>query len=501
MTPVGGQNPEIIGDRRPQPWTAPPPSAPDVTADAVVLLPGIMGSVLADAATGQVLWGLSGRALATAWSNGGSLDRLTVTDRERHGTADRVHATGILTLPAAAPLLRGIEPYDRLRDAITTVTRPGAVMDFPYDWRLSVEHNAGLLATAARTHLGTWRRTAASDPVLAGAPRPRLVFIAHSMGGLVTAAALQADPTLAADTRAVITLGTPFHGSALSVAMLAGTHRVPLLPRDRLRALALSAPGLYDLLPIYRCLDTGTDVHLLTPEHVAALGGRLDLARRALTARRALRESAVVLPGHRPAVGITQPTPASLSIDHDTLALHTHGHRTGPDGLLQRDPDTGIPLRTVRGGDGTVYRDAAHPHHTTASAYIPARHGALTRHKTALLHVTAVLTEHDHHLGPPAGHDDIGLTVPDHVQPGRPWTLHLHTTRPPATLHATITPVDGDDEHALPLRLNRADGPDRNQLLVARHTTTTPGLYRITIDTGAGPDTHLTELLIVTEEP
>jgi len=498
VTDLGRRTSETRLPHARRPWSPEPLSQPDATTDAVVLLPGIMGSVLEDADTGETLWGISGRALVTAWSSGGPLDKLIVTDEERHGETGRILAKSILTLPVAAPVLRGVEPYDRLRQAIGAVTWPGAVKDFPYDWRLSVEHNAAVLVDIARAHLNTWRRIVAGHPHMADRPRPRLVFVAHSMGGLIATVALKTNPALAADTRAVITLGTPFHGSVLAVAMLARQRRFPTSPRGRLHALAVSAPGLYDLLPIYRCVDAGTDVQLLTSKHISGLGGRDDLAHQALTARRALLTSATSPPGHRPAIGITQPTPASLSIDGGTVALQPYGYLSGPDGLLQRDPATGIPVRTVRHGDGTVYRDAAYPYSNASLAYVPARHGAMTRHKAALLHVTSVLTEHDYHLGPPAGTDAIGITVPDHVVSGQPWTLRIDTTRSPAALHASIALVD-DEDHATTLRLNRTDGPERGRLLQAQHVATAPGLYRITVDSGSGPDNRLTELLIVTE--
>lgn len=497
MTTSGSQNPETAAMWGLRTWAMTPPNRPDVTHDAVILLPGIMGSVLVDAETGKQLWGLSGRALARAWVGGESLERLVVTADERRGRTDRVTATEVLTLPAAAPVLRGIEPYDLLRDAIKGVTLPGAVKDFPYDWRLSVEHNAGLLAAAARSHLDGWRRVVAGDPRLSDEPPPRLVFVAHSMGGLIAAAALHADPRLADDTRAVVTLGTPFHGSVLAVAMLKGDHKVSGLPQARLRALAVSAPGMYDLLPIYRCLDMGTDVLPLDFRHIASLGGDADLAREALATRRGMRESARPIPGHRPAIGIFHPTPTSLSLDGGVLTLHTHGHRTGTDGLLVRDLATGIPEPVNREGDGTVYRDAAFPHHSAPAAYVPARHGALTRHKAALSHVAAVLTEHDEHMGPPASRGATGITLPDQAQVGQPWTLDIHTTRSPTTLRASITPVDGGD--TTELRLSRGDGPDRGSLLRAPHTVTSPGLFRVTVDTGSGPGTELTELLLVVE--
>jgi hypothetical protein len=48
--------------------------------DAVVIIPGIMGSELVEAETGRTLWGLADMGwYASAWTTGGSLTRLAVT--------------------------------------------------------------------------------------------------------------------------------------------------------------------------------------------------------------------------------------------------------------------------------------------------------------------------------------------------------------------------------------------------------------------------------------
>ncbi|MFJ9818719.1 hypothetical protein ACIRU3_26385 [Streptomyces sp. NPDC101151] len=66
-------------------------------------------------------------------------------------------------------------------------------MTFPYDWRLPVSINGQRLAQEARAHLQRWLahpgHAAARQQAVDQVPA-RLVFIAHSMGGLVTYAAL-----------------------------------------------------------------------------------------------------------------------------------------------------------------------------------------------------------------------------------------------------------------------------------------------------------------------
>ena len=264
----------------------------DVGRDAVVVLPGIMGSELVEAQTGRVLWGLADpRWYTSAWTSGQSLRALQVTDAERDGRVGRVRARRALRVPAFAPVLRGIEPYSALlAGALQFVADPDAVREFPYDWRLSVEHNAAELARVADEHLTAWR----AHPK--GSREAGLVLVAHSMGGLV---ARYFTNVLGGgrDVRATVTLGTPFYGSANAVVLLSTGRgaRLPL-PRRRLRRLAKTMPGLYDLLPSYRCVEEGPSARRLTAGDVAGLagdvaglGGVRELAAQAFARRDRLR--------------------------------------------------------------------------------------------------------------------------------------------------------------------------------------------------------------------
>ena len=89
-----------------------------VCRDAVIVIPGIMGSELVDAETGDVLWGLSPRSYLRFWTSGGGLERLQVTDQEREGKTGRIRAKGLLRFPVASPIFGGFEPYTRLVAAI-----------------------------------------------------------------------------------------------------------------------------------------------------------------------------------------------------------------------------------------------------------------------------------------------------------------------------------------------------------------------------------------------
>jgi hypothetical protein len=465
-------------------WRPQPSAKPDKTQDAVVVVPGIMGSELRDTATGDPLWGLSVPLLDRAWRRGDGLEHLHTTPAELEGSTGRVRATRLLAVPAWAPFLRGIEPYsDLLRTVAEAAAAPEAVLPFPYDWRLPVEYNGALLAAAAREHLQQWRtRVEASADLraLCEDRAPRLVFVAHSMGGLVTRAALAHEHDLIPDTRAIITLGTPFLGAVKTAVILGGdrANPTPALPPRRMQALAATLPGVHDLLPDYRCVDEGLDVARLSPETVGAIGGSKELAARAQQFQTRMRTAAPALPGHRAVVGVAQPTVQSLRIDNGIVHAQHEAFRAYADGQLRRDAD-GVPERHDRAGDGTVYRDSASIGTPASTTYLPVQHGALAKHSTALRYVHAVLTEHDEHLGPPMGTGELGLVLPEEgVLAEQAWTLRVTGTTSPAGVICHVEDVATRRAVARP-RLSGRDGA-----LAAQVTLPDTGLYRVSLDSG-----------------
>nr|WSW64301.1 hypothetical protein OG513_37690 [Streptomyces sp. NBC_00998]WSW64438.1 hypothetical protein OG513_38435 [Streptomyces sp. NBC_00998] len=468
-----------------------------VTQDAVVVVPGIMGSALRDTTTGKDVWGLGGVSwLLKAWTTPSGLKSLAMTEDELAGKNGRIKATGLLKHSAWTPYLAGSEPYTDLVDTIrTSVADDAAILEFAYDWRLPVATNGRLLADAARLHLTDWRH----HPAHTQARRHRkdqregrLVFVAHSMGGLVTRAALDPayDGDLQADTRGVITLGTPFHGSVKAAVILATGRGTPVpLPHRKLRAICATMPGLHDLLPQYRSLRAGDGVRHLTPSDVAALGGDAELTRNAARFHHGQKD--ITLPGHRSVVGVNQPTWQNLTITNGTVEAHLDGARQNSDGTFILDRHERVRYFQVY-GDGTVYKESAIL--TDIVTHLPLQHGDVAKAQTALEAVTEIVRD-DINPGPPQGEAGCGLSAPDLVEAGRPWKLHLSDVDTLSGLTCHLTDLE-NPTRPTPLVLTWQDG-----VATATATAPAPGLYRIDVRTPDGCDITQLAMAADPDEP
>lgn len=462
-----------------QPQPTPAAAHRNITQDAVVIIPGIMGSELRDTTTGKTVWGLSSvRWLLGAWTRRDGLAALRMTEDELEGKIGRIQPVQLMRHSAWTPYLKGSEPYTNLINSVYgCVADPAAVHEFAYDWRLPVATNARLLADSARRHLQAWRSHPAHDSARRARvdERPaRLVFVAHSMGGLVTQAALDPlhDTDLAADTRAVITLATPFYGAVKAAAILNTGRGAPVpLPHQQLRQLCATMPGLHDLLPQYACVLEHNDARRLTPSDVAALGGHPDLAR--LAADAATKRAAIPLPGHRAVAGTGQTTWQSLTLADGVLQPHCYTVRRNSDHSLIRKPDGTAEHFDVM-GDGTVHKESA----VLGSAVtpLPLQHGAAAADRSAVRAVQELLRD-DIHLGPPMGGPGCGLDTPDLAVVNTPWKIGITGVPTPAGVTCEVRSADGAGVPLTPrLTLTK-------RRLTATVETSHPGLYRVTVRT------------------
>ncbi|MCG5213111.1 hypothetical protein MBA17_07505 [Streptosporangium sp. KLBMP 9127] len=375
-------------------------------------------------------------------------------------------------------MLRGFEPYTALvAKARQAVADPAAVVEFPYDWRLSIEYNAHLLADAAQRHLDAWR----AHP--RGSRQARLVLVAHSMGGLIASYFTHLLGG-AGEVRAVVTLGTPFHGSVKAAMLLDSGRATPLpLPRARLRALAGGMPGLHDLLPTYRCVDEGESARRLTAADVAGLGGDAELAGQALERRARLLGAGgqAGWPELWPLVGVRQPTLQSVTLTGEGLRAARYSLRPS---------ESGGVVRSDAGGDGTVYQDAACPA-GLRPLFLPQSHGALAARAESIIHACTVIASRER--GPwLAGDVQLGLEVPDVVTAGQEWEMIVRGTADPALVSVRVEELTAGRGLLPPTLRSRTDH------LAGRLRLPRPGLFRIGVKTGGL--SAITELVLATAE-
>lgn len=196
----------------------------------VVVVPGILGSVLER--DGEVVWG---DRLSLA-----RFGQLEIADGPRDPDDGLVASGLIQSIQVFGPWK--MDQYSGLRQVFTAMGYSVGVdyFEFPYDWRQSN------FTTAARL-----RQWVDANERLAGR---EFDIVAHSMGGIVAEVfARRHDPTR--QVRRLVTLGTPFLGSANALATLeSGWGRIQNWMAggmETIRRTSLSFPAMFELMPRY----------------------------------------------------------------------------------------------------------------------------------------------------------------------------------------------------------------------------------------------------------
>lgn len=207
--------------------------APTGRREAVVLLPGLMGSLLTS------IRGVT----SLLWIN----PALFLEGKSRYLELNQAGEADGSPMVHAAPL--SLEKMTYLKMALT-LRREALLFEFPYDWRLRIERNGQLLAEA----LETW-----AD----GDRSMQFTLVGHSMGGLVARAYVNADRARAQQRiKRVITLGTPHFGASGAVADIMLGNRLMAIASalnddNDMRRMVATFPGVFQLLPPPRDLFPG----------------------------------------------------------------------------------------------------------------------------------------------------------------------------------------------------------------------------------------------------
>ncbi len=362
--------------------------------------------------------------------------------------------------------------------------RIGGVLPVAYDWRLSNRYNATRLATIVEPALDRWR---AGSPDRAEA---RLVFVAHSMGGLIARWYIERCGG-AELTRKLVTLATPYRGAATAVEQLVnGVHKdIGPLSVD-LTAFARSLPSLHQLLPDYACIDTTEALQRLDETTVPELDTTMTAD--ALTFHHDLTTAETARPASltmtHTIIGVRQPTPTTLRITGTGVqTLDTVGD----------DNDYGDATVALTGAIGhdlpmdtnTVRRVVDHHGHLQANPW------ALDELEEAL---TATPVRRRASATVPAR-----VTVPDLILAGEdlPVTVDIEADPPSAVLIQIVAAgAAGQREHVVASRTPRI----RDGRLQTRFTDLAPGGYEVRV-TGLNPGSPVTPvtapILVWTPEP
>jgi len=382
----------------------------DVDRHPVIVIPGILGSKLKDAQTGQVVWG----AFAGGYANpkraqGARLFALPMREGAKlRDLKDGVVPNGALEKLKLKFLGMPIElsAYVHLIGALGAggyrdqpLGESGAIdygedhftcFQFAYDWRRDTVENAQrlhafILGRQAYVQAELERRFGKMDRQV------KFDIVAHSMGGLLTryylrygAAELPEDgsvpPVTWAGTehvRRVILVGTPNAGSVKTVDNLVeGIKFGPFLPKYE-AALLGTFPSIYQLLPraqhhvLVDAADSSRALDPLDPELWEQMQWGLadpkqdrvlktllpDVADPAVRRRIAIdHQRKSLLRARQLAQALDQPAPLPKE-----LSLHLFaGDAIPTDAVLAVDSEDGsLQVHQTEPGDGTVTRSSA----------------------------------------------------------------------------------------------------------------------------------------------
>ncbi|NUZ05854.1 lipase/acyltransferase domain-containing protein [Piscinibacter koreensis] len=448
--------------------------------DVVILLPGITGSVLANAA-GKEVWAPSAGAAWRAITSFGS----SITGLELAGddADDGVSAPRLVADVTLVPGLVKIDGYSRIENYLVEhlgLERGANYFPFPYDWRRDNRVSARRLESQAMAWLKTWRERS-------GNAEARLVLIGHSMGGLVARYFIECLGGWQA-TRALLTLGTPHRGSLNAVGFLENGMKKGIGPFGLdLSPLLRSLTSVYQLLPIYPCIGTGAgELQRIAAAAEAGLLTHVDAAR-AHAARafhqeiqdaqaRNARDEAYARNGPTlvPVVGIEQPTVQSVQVKDGRIELlNSHdGSDFGGDGTVPRVSGTPIEM-------GDAKREV----------YAAEMHGALQNADGTLANLRGVLTRDRIDFRKFQRAEDaamLTLDVDDVVLPGDPVAVRVRASEGNPRISVTLTLVATGEAFDEPLARDPEPGWQQGIFDLE------PGIWRVTAHAeGATPVSDL----------
>jgi pimeloyl-ACP methyl ester carboxylesterase len=459
--------------------------------DVIVLLPGILGSVLQR--DGKDVWAPSAGAVWRGlWSLGRSVKDLKLREDpvDKDDLGDGVRATRLVPDVHLLPGVWGIDGYSGITKMILDnfdVELGKTYIEFAYDWRRDNRVAARKLAATAERALGEARKQN---------PEAKLVLVGHSMGGLVARYYLECMDGWR-DTRMLITFGTPYRGSLNALNFIANgfIKKVGPLKVADLTDLLLSLTSVYQLLPIYKCIDVGGG-NIVRPGESEGVP-HLDVGRASSALddfHRVIERGVGQRPEHayeiHPVVGITQPTQQSARLAGGKLQLRR-----------MRRNDEGQDVD--EGGDGTVPRVSATPielGNKPNAVYASQIHASLQNAENVQTQLLGVLTQVEDLESIRDVRSGLALTLEEAFEPTEPIPVRVEVTEPRLELAATVTDIaSGATDGPHPLT-DAGEGAYTLEL-----PPCSPGDYRLRVE-GVGRSAQLVQpvtgvFMVAPDEP
>lgn len=455
--------------------------------DLVILLPGITGSVLANK-KGKEVWAPTvGAVWRAITSMGDSIEDLALTSDDAD---DGVTATRLVPDATIVPGLVKIDGYTRIGEYLCKkldLIEGRNFRPFPYDWRRDNERTAQRLETQAMDWLRQWKEDS-------GHRDAKLVLIGHSMGGLISRWFIECLGGWQ-HTRVLITLGTPHRGSLNAVGFIENGMKKGIGPFGLdLSPLLRSFTSVYQLLPIYPCINDGSTLHRVADAASKGLLHKVDVDR--ATAARAFHQkildaqhaNSTKVQAYRdsgyamlPVVGVEQPTAQSARVagGRCTLENQLDGQDLGGDGTVPRVSATPVDLEDAK-----------------REIYAAETHGAIQNNDGTLVNLMGLLTRDKIEWRKFQRASDLitlSLDLDDVLLPGQPLMLGARPSEGNPRLELTLEPLAGGApiEERLTRDSARGNGWQGGEFGLA------PGTWRITVHgDGVAP---VSDLVVVAE--
>ncbi len=429
-------------------------------SNVLVLIPGILGSVLVK--DGREIWGASGSSIAAnLLTFGKALNGLVLPHGIGHNDPkDGVAAPRVLPSLYMVPRFWKADGYGRLTDrlkerfTLTAATNGQVGNLFEFPWRLSNQLNAQRLSDAVIPALDRWRQATKN-------PNAKLIFICHSMGGLVARYFLEllGDREL---TTKLITIGTPYQGSINALDALVNGLFLGLGPIGiSVDKLIRSYPSVHQLLPNYDCLGVGNGELVNLSEAELPNIAKNDVTE-ALAFHSRISDS------------------IEKNSKYETFAIKGVDQPTNQSALLRNGKVE--PMRSYKGedksGDGTVSRPSSHPpewENEGPSVFVSQSHALLQSTDSNVTQIFGMLTGN---LGKFMGGTGIGLDIPAIVEAGKTVPIDVISQDGSSTLALHVVCHGEDGQPRGNPKLMKALGDGRYQ---AKLDDLPVGAFKITV--------------------